>query len=92
MKIKGLHIIISLIFCLGINKIGNAQFYTGSFQEFGKNRVQEVTFFWQYYDFQRFRVFFYGNGQEHAEYVAKSVHKNLQELEGFFETELDGSM
>lgn len=92
MKIKGLHIVISLIFCLGINRIGNTQFYTGSFQEFGKNRVQEVTFFWQYYDFQRFRVFFYGNGHEHAEYVAKSVHKNLQELEGFFETELDGKL
>jgi hypothetical protein len=71
---------------------GKSQFYNGSFQEFGKNRVQEVTFFWQYYDFQRFRVFFYGNGKEHAEYVARSAHKSLQELELFFETELDSKL
>ena len=92
MKIKGFYNVAFFLCGLLLSKQSTAQFYTGSFQEFGKNRVQEVTFFWQYYDFQRFRVFFYGNGQEHAEYVAKSVHKNLKELEGFFETELDGKL
>ena len=74
------------------SKEGKSQFYNGSFQEFGKNRVQEVTFFWQYYDFERFRVFFYGNGKEHAEYVARSANRSLQELELFFETELDSKI
>ncbi len=83
---------IVLILFMFSSKNGEAQFYNGSFQEFGKNRVQEVTFFWQYYDFQRFRVFFYGNGKEHAEYVARSAHKSLQELELFFETELDSKL
>ena len=92
MKIKGLHIVFLLLFWMGFSNQSTSQFYTGSFQEFGKNRVQEVTFFWQFYDFQRFRVFFYGNGQEHAEYVAKSLHKSLQELESFFETELDSKL
>ena len=85
---------LGLVFILAaiLSKEGNSQFYNGSFQEFGKNRVQEVTFFWQYYDFERFRVFFYGNGKEHAEYVARSAHKSLQELELFFETELDSKL
>lgn len=81
-------LLISVCFLL-FSSEGKSQFYTGSHQEFGKNRVQEVTFFWQYYDYERFRVFFYGNGKEHAEFVSKSVHKNLHELELFFETELD---
>ena len=71
---------------------GKAQFYSGSHQEFGKNRVQEVSFFWQYYDYERFRIFFYGDGKEHAEFVSRSVHKNLHELELFFETELDSKL
>ncbi len=92
MKIKGFYIAVFFLCGLFLSKQAASQFYTGSFQEFGKNRVQEVTFFWQYYDFQRFRVFFYGNGQEHAEYVAMAVHKHLGELETFFETELDGKL
>lgn len=92
MKNKGSNIILFLLVWFVAIKPAHSQFYSGSFQEFGKNRVQEVTFFWQFYDFERFRIFFYGSGQEHAEYAAKSIHKNLQELESFFETELDGKL
>lgn len=83
------------IFCfflLALQNRSEAQFYNGSYQEFGKNRVQETTFFWQYYNFERFRVFFYGNGAEHAEYAARSAHRSLQELELYFETELDSKL
>ena len=59
----------------------DSQFYNGSHQEFGKNRVQEATFNWQFYDFERFRVFFYAKGMENAQYVAKSAHQSLKELE-----------
>ena len=82
---------VSVLFLL-FSSEGKSQFYSGSHQEFGKNRVQEVTFFWQYYDYERFRIFFYGNGKEHAEFVSRSVHKNLHELELFFETELDSKL
>lgn len=82
---------ISIILLLFSTK-GKSQFYSGSHQEFGKNRVQEVTFYWQYYDYERFRVFFYGDGKEHAEFVSRSVHKNLHELELFFETELESKL
>ena len=87
-----LYIGLVLFFLYGIPNQGNTQFYNGSFQEFGKNRVQETTFFWQYYDFERFRIFFYGNGTEHAQYVARSAHQSLQELELYFETELDSKL
>ena len=83
--------LISVCFLL-FSSEGKAQFYSGSHQEFGKNRVQEVTFFWQYYDYERFRIFFYGDGKEHAEFVSRSLHKNLHELELFFETELDSKL
>ncbi|MEN8928596.1 MAG: hypothetical protein ABF240_07015, partial [Flavobacteriales bacterium] len=84
----------ALLFMLVLCYCGkaNSQFYTGSHQEFGKNRVQDVTFFWQYYDYERFRIFFYGNGKEHAEFASRSVHKNLHELELYFETELDSKL
>ena len=67
----------------------NAQFYTGSHQEFGKNRVQNVSFYWQYLDFEKFRVFYYGYGKTNAEYVARSAHKGFQELEKKYQLELN---
>jgi len=64
----------SLNFCYG-------QYYTGSNIEFGQNRVQYNQFFWQSYNFERFKVFFHGDGKNHAIYAAKSAHKSLQEIE-----------
>lgn len=60
-----------------------AQFYTGSFQEFGKNRVQYQGFKWQSYDFERFKVYFNGDGKNLAVYTARSAHLQLQELEDY---------
>lgn len=68
-----------------------SQFYTGSYQEFGKNRVQYINFVWQHHDYEKFRVFFYGGEKNHAQYVARSVHKHLAELENSFDTKLDES-
>lgn len=80
-------ILLLVSFCFGLS--GNSQFYTGSHQDFGKNRVQHINFGWQYHDYQRFRVFYYGGEKTHAQYVARSVHKNLSSLEEFFDNELD---
>ena len=60
---------------------GYGQYYTGSNIEFGQNRVQYNQFFWQSYNFERFKVFFHGDGKNHAIYAAKSAHKSLQEVE-----------
>jgi len=58
-----------------------AQFYTGSNHEFGQNRVQYNQFFWQSYDYERFKVYFYAGGKKHAIYAAKAIQANLKELE-----------
>ena len=89
MKAKITYYSTLIVFFILLSYNSSGQFYNGSYQEFGKNRVQETTFFWQYYDFERFKVYFYGDGATNAEYAAKSIHKNLQELELFFETQVD---
>ena len=89
MKAKITYYSTLIVFFILLSYNSSGQFYNGSYQEFGKNRVQETTFFWQYYDFERFKVYFYGDGATNTEYAAKSIHKNLQELELFFETQVD---
>jgi WD40 repeat protein len=49
----------------------NAQFYNGSNQTFGKNRVQYNDFHWTYYKFRDIDTYFYLNGKELAQYVAR---------------------
>ena len=73
-------VVFTLIICFCVNE-SKAQFYTGSYQEFGQNRVQFNGFQWQSFDFQRFKIFFYKGGEDLAIYTAKSAHKSLQELE-----------
>ncbi len=72
--------------------LGKAQYYTGSNIEFGQNRVQYNQFYWQSFDFERFKVFFYADGKNHAIYAAKSAHQNLKELEKLLDFELTEKM
>jgi hypothetical protein len=58
-----------------------AQFYYGSQQEFGKNRVQYQPFNWTYYGFDRYQVYLYEGGQELAQYVAKRTEIELETIE-----------
>lgn len=62
-----------------------AQFYVGSQQEFGQNRVQYRTFNWLYYPTDNFEVYYYQGGKDLAAYVAQSSEENLRQLEGFFD-------
>lgn len=87
MDIVKKHIVL-LVF-IGITLSVRTQFYTGSHQEFGKNRVQHINFGWQYHDYQRFRVFYYGGEKVHAQFVARSAYKHLIDLEEFFDNEID---
>ncbi len=66
-----------------------AQFYSGSQQEYGKNRVQYQEFLWQQYRFQEMEVFFYKEGRDLARYTAQAATKHLKELEREFDFALD---
>jgi len=65
------------------------QFYNGSDQEYGKNRVQYKEFLWQYYRFDDLETYFYKGGRDVARYVAISAHRNKKDLERFFDHTLD---
>lgn len=66
-----------------------AQFYNGSQQKFGKNRVQYKEFLWQSYRFPEVETFFYKEGRDVAKYVSISAARNKRELEKFFDHTLD---
>ena len=62
-----------------------AQFYRGSSQEFGKNRLQFELKNWQHFDFREFNVYFYGAGRDLAIYSSKSAQETLKEYEKTFD-------
>lgn len=66
-----------------------AQFYNGSQQEFGKNRVQYQDFLWQYYRFPELETYFYKGGRDIARFVCISGHRNKRDLEKFFDYTVD---
>ncbi len=78
-----------LISLFGISTIANAQFYTGSQMDFGKNRVQYEKFFWTYYTYDRYDVYFYEEGKELANYVSKSAKKQITDIEKLFDYTVD---
>ncbi len=67
----------------------NAQFYSGSVQDYGKNRVQYQEFLWQQYRFPEMEVFFYKGGRDLARYTAQAATKHVQELEREFDFAID---
>ena len=84
-------VLIIVLFCtVGVS--GSAQFYTGSNNTFGKNRVQYNPMFWQEYNFQRFHVYFTGAGKEHAIYTAKAADRYLQEVEAFLDYDIQDKL
>lgn len=66
-----------------------AQFYHGSNQSFGKNRVQYEELIWSYYKFDRFNLYFYSGGKNTAKYTAKTAQKTLSELQKTFDYYLE---
>ncbi|NQU35545.1 MAG: hypothetical protein HQ521_20155 [Bacteroidetes bacterium] len=66
------------VFALLIMPIGLvAQFYNGSNQTFGKNRVQFSDFHWTYYKFRDIDTYFYLNGKELAQYTARYATQQI---------------
>lgn len=58
-----------------------AQFYQGSYQEYGKNRVQYNGFSWKYHNYQRFKIHYSGINEDVAVYVARTMHHYLTDAE-----------
>lgn len=70
-----------------------AQFYTGSHQDFGKNRLQfDEDREWQHFDFPQYNIYFYGTGKNLAVFTAKRAQENLNRLEKFFDYRLQGKV
>lgn len=78
-----------LILILGCRGAVHAQFYSGSQQEYGKNRVQYQEFLWQQYRFKEMEVFFYKEGRDIARYVAQAATQHQKDLEKEFDFALD---
>ncbi|HEY0979125.1 MAG TPA: hypothetical protein VGE21_16760 [Flavobacteriales bacterium] len=78
-----------LVPVLGASLRSDAQFYNGSQQEFGKNRIQHREFLWQYYRFPELETYFYKGGRDLAQFVAISGHRHKKELEKFYDYTID---
>lgn len=75
-----------LICCIALvclfGETAYAQFYNGSQQEFGKNRVQYRDFHWIYYPGENFEVYYYQGGRDLAAYamqVAEESHEAISQ-------------
>lgn len=87
MKLKKVaYLLLLSLFIIKVND-GNAQFYTGSNQPFGKNRVQYNPLFWKKLNFQRFEILFNGTGKQNAIYTAKVAQKALMDIENFLDVQ-----
>ncbi|MDF2437273.1 MAG: hypothetical protein K0Q95_1649 [Bacteroidota bacterium] len=78
-----------LLLCLLAFKT-QAQFYTGSQMDFGKNRIKHENFFWTYYIYDRYDVYFYEEGKDLANYVSRSAKKQMEAVERMFDYSFDG--
>ena len=76
-NIKILFFILTIVF----TTVLNAQFYQGSYQEYGKNRVQYNGFSWKYHNYKRFKIHYSGGNTDLAVYVARTMNVYLQDAE-----------
>lgn len=82
-----IHYILFIAFCFSQYAL-QAQFYQGSQNEFGKNRVQYRDFLWQQYRFENFDTYFYEGGQTLAAFTSKIAEDNINSLEKMFDYNL----
>ena len=70
----------------------SGQFYNGLQMNFGKNKVQYVDFYWQFYRFNDFDCYFNEYGRDLAQFTAAYATKKLAEIEDFFDYTLEKRM
>jgi len=86
------HLFFIAILFLGISQSAYAQFYRGSYQEFGKNRLQFFTPNWQHMDYEDFNVYFYGTGRPLADFTAKEGIQTLKYLQDVLDYRMRGKV
>lgn len=84
---RSLKPILFFVFSLFLGGV-NAQFYNGSQQTFGKNRIQYTGYLWSHSNYEQFEVYFYEEGRNIADYVSRSSHLQIKEFEKMFEHQL----
>lgn len=62
-----------------------SQFYNGSHNDFGKNRIQYDDFKWQYIRQSNFDVYYYEGGKELAEYIVRVASVHIPQVENYFD-------
>ena len=80
-------ILLSVLFALF--PVVNAQFYNGLQMNFGKNRVQYYDYYWSFYRFEDIDCYFNENGRELAQFTADYAIKKLEEIEDYFDYNLE---
>lgn len=85
-------IVVITISFLFLKDAAYAQFYRGSHQEFGKNRLQFETKNWQHFDFKEYNVYFYGAGRKLAIYSAKTAQATMKEFNKTFDYHLSSKI
>ncbi len=81
--------VISLMLFLGVLSPSNAQFYYGTYMEFGKNRVQFTDFDWNVYRLDAFDIYYYANDRVLPRKVALMAQRNVSLLQRQLETNFD---
>ncbi len=80
--------LLALVFLISSQLDMCGQFYNGSEQSFGKNRVQYKKFDWLYYPTDNFDVYFYNGGKDLAEYTAEFSETSIQQIEDLLDHSL----
>ena len=88
MKMKKPRIFFLIILFFVIPFLSFSQFYNGHQMKFGKNRLQYNDFVWQYYRYPKYDIYFYQDGKNLADFVAKIAQDQIYKLEYFFQYEL----
>lgn len=88
-KYRFLFTIIALLF---ISHPAISQFYRGSYQEFGKNRLQFFEPNWQHQDYENFNIYFYGTGRPLADFAAKEGISTLTRLQKLLDYRMRGKV
>jgi len=76
-----LYILSFFLTVLFFSTVSYSQFYQGSKQEYGKNRVQYNGFSWKNHSYKRFKIHYSGKNKELAVYVARTLHHYLNDAE-----------
>lgn len=69
-----------------------AQFFYGTLQQFGKNRVQYTEFDWNVYRMDGFDIYYYGNDRNLPRKVALMVDRNIASLQRRLEASFDNRL